>query len=224
MRKLFYLILAALMSLGLSLDAQVTNNGNFIFGSTFGLSTAKSKITLDKGEGETETDSPSSTQFNFSPLVGYFVMDNFAVGIHMEYTSSEVKEPNLDRTTDSDLLFGPFARFYLPVHDDMALFLEAGFGFGNSNDQKYIGSDQQRINTNIFAYGLGPGFTIISTKAIGIEALLKYNFARSDFDTEIGGIQQQTVTKTNQFDFSIGVQFYFTGIKPAAQPSKEIGF
>lgn len=216
MKRIVYVLVAALVILSLELEAQVTSSGNFVIGSTFGLSAAKSKITQDSGDSNIETDSPSSTQFSFSPSVGYFVIDNFAVGIHMDYTSSEVKEPNLDRTTDSDLLFGPFARFYLPVGADMGVFLEAGFGFGNSNDEKYIGAGRQRINTNIFAYGIGPGFTIFSTQAIGIEAIFKYNYARSDFDTEIAGIQRQTITRTNQFDFSVGVQFYFTALTPAS--------
>jgi hypothetical protein len=220
MRKVGYFILAALISLGLQLEAQVTSGGNFIIGSTLGLSTAKSKITLDSGEGNIETDSPSSSQFSFSPMVGYFIVENLAVGIHMDYTSSEVKEPNLDRTTDSDLLFGPLARFYLLVGDDMAFFLEGGFGFGNSNDEKYIGEGRQRINTNIFAYGVGPGFTIFSNDAIGIEALLKYNYARSNFDTEIAGIERNTTTRTNHFDFSVGFQFYFSALRPATT-SKE---
>jgi hypothetical protein len=220
MKKIVYVLLTALISIGLQLEAQVTSSGNFVIGSTFGLSTAKSKITQDSGDGEEEVDNPSSSQFSFSPRVGYFVIDNFAVGIQMDYTSSEVKQPNLDRTTDSDLLFGPFARFYLPVGDDMGLFLEAGFGFGNSNDEKYIGAERQSINTNIFAYGLGPGFTIFSSQAVGVEALLKYNYARSDFDTEIGGIARKTTTRTNQFDFSVGVHFYFTALRPAVTTDK----
>lgn len=220
MRKFAYLLLTALIGLGLQLEAQVTSGGNFIIGTTMGLSTAKSKISQESGDGTTETDSPSSSQFSFSPSVGYFIIENVAVGIHMDYTSSEVKEPNLDRTTDSDLLFGPLVRFYLPFADDMAFFLEGGFGFGNSNDEKYFGEERQRINTNIFAYGVGPGFTIFSNKAIGIEALLKYNYARSNFDTEIGGIERNTISRTNQFDFSVGFQFYFSAIRPATDTNE----
>lgn len=78
--------------------------------------------------------------------------------------------------------------------------------------------EPQRINTNIMAFGLGPGFTIFSSSAVGIEALVKYNFARSRFDTDIAGLQRETVTRTNQFDFSIGFQFYLGGFE-VARPS-----
>ena len=116
------------------------------------------------------------------------------------------------------LLFGPFGRYYLPMAADMAFFLEGNFGFGNASDNLLIAGETQRINTNIMAFGLGPGFTIFSSSAIGIEALVKYNFARSRFDTDIAGVQRETISRTNQFDFSIGFQFYLGGIE-AARPA-----
>jgi hypothetical protein len=92
-----------------------------------------------------------------------------------------------------------------------------------------IAGQRQKITSNIFALGVGPGFTIFSDSAIGIEALFKYNFARSSFDTDIGGIVTETTTRTNQFDLSIGVQFYFGGVQrvgsgtsptPSSQPNR----
>jgi hypothetical protein len=196
--------------------AQMTSSGNFVIGSSFGLSSAQSNIKHIDGSGDSEGDGPSSMQFNISPKVGYFISDNFALGIGMDYTFSEVEDPNLNRTKDTDLLFGPFARLYLPVGGDIAVFLEGNFGFGTSSDIMNIGGENQNISTNIFAVGAGPGLTIFSSEAIGISASFKYNYARSDFDTEIGGIKRQTITKTNQFDFSVGVQVYFTALKSAA--------
>ena len=182
-------------------------------GSTVGFSTADSKVSYSTNNVDEEGEGPSALQINVAPNVGYFIVDNFALGIGMDYTFSSVEEPNQDKTTDSDLLFGPFMRAYLPVGDDMAFFLETDFGFGNSSDEQFIGEDKQSINTNIFAIGVGPGFTILSNSDMGIEALFKYNFARGQFNTESGGIKTTTTTKTNQFDIAIGVQFYFGGIR-----------
>ncbi len=195
--------------------AQMTSAGNFVVGSSFGLSSAQSNIKHSDGIGDSEGEGPTSMQFNISPKVGYFIVDNFALGIGMDYTFSEVEEPNQNRTKDTDLLFGPFARLYLPIGDDMAVFLEGNFGFGTSSDIMNIDGQTQNISTNIFAVGAGPGLTIFSSDAVGISASFKYNFARSDFDTEIGGVKRQTVTKTNQFDLSVGIQVYFTAIKSA---------
>ncbi len=137
----------------------------------------------------------------------------------MDFTFSRLKDKNRDRTDDSDFLFGPFSRYYLPVAEGMAFFWEAEFGFGNSSDDQFIGSDKQSISTNIFAIGTGPGFTIYSSQSIGIEAIMKYNYARSKFNTESGGVKTTTTTRTNQFDISLGIQYYFGGIKPVEKPT-----
>lgn len=195
--------------------AQVTGQGNFVIGSTFGLSAARSNVTQEIETGETREDSPSTTQLSLAPSVGYFLLDHLAVGIRLDYTFNRVREMGENQVRDSDLLFGPFGRYYLPIGSDMAFLVEGGFGFGNANDEQLINGQTQKINTNIFAFGIGPGLTIISTKSMGIEALLKYNFARSDFDTDFGGVRRSTVTNTHQLDFSIGIQFYFGGFTKA---------
>jgi hypothetical protein len=194
------------------LEGQTLNKGNFLVGSTIGFSTADSKVTRESTNVNEKGEGPSAIQFNISPSVGYFVMDYFTIGIGMGYTLSVVEEPNKDKINDSDLLFGPFARYYLPIEDDMAFFGEVNFGFGNSSDQQNVGEGTQGVNSNIFAIGIGPGFTIFSNNGIGIEAIFRYNYARSKFDAELNGVNTVTTTKTNQFDISIGVQFYFGGI------------
>jgi hypothetical protein len=200
----------------------MTNQGNFIIGSTLGFSSANSKITQDDGAGDIATENPTSTQFNFAPNIGYFLADNFAMGIGMDYTFNRVERSDGDNNEDSNLLFGPFGRYYIPMTSDISFFVEGSFGFGNASDNLLIAGETQRINTNIMAFGIGPGFTIFSNSAIGIEALVKYNYARSRFDTDIAGIKRETVSRTNQFDFSVGFQFYLVGIKPARQPQQRM--
>ena len=215
MRKsIFSWIVVVLLPWSLAM-AQMTSSGNFLIGSSFGLSSAQSNVRHNDGINESEGEGPSTTQFNIAPKVGYFIVDNFALGIGLDYTFSEVRDPNLNRTKDTDLLFGPFARWYLPVGKDIAVFLEGNFGFGTASDIMNIDGEHQTISTNIFAVGAGPGLTVFSSSALSISASFKYNFARSDFDTEINGVRRQTITKTNQFDFSVGVQVYFTAIKSA---------
>jgi len=198
-------------------NAQVLSKGNFVIGTTMGFSTSDSKVSLESTNSNAEGDGPSATQISFAPNIGYFVVENFALGIGMDYTFGSVKEPNLDEVTDSDLLFGPFFRYYIPTDNDAAFFFQTDFGFGSSSDQQYIGTSIQSIDSNIFAIGAGPGFTIFSNNAIGVEALFKYNFARSKFNTQSGGVSTTTTTKTNQYDLSIGIQFYFESLKSAGR-------
>jgi hypothetical protein len=207
MFSLFFSLLA------FSLPAQILDQGNLIMGAKLGLSASDSKVTNTVGNEEEKGEGPSAVQLNIAPNIGYFVLDNFVVGMGMDYTFSVIEEPNRDRTEDSDLLFGPFLRYYFPIGKDMAIFMETDFGFGNATDQQYIGEEIESVQTTITAVGLGPGFTIFSSDAIGIEAVFKYNYSSSSFKTKSGGVETKTTTDTNQFDISIGLQFYFAGMR-----------
>ena len=64
---------------------------------------------------------------------------------------------------------------------------------------------------------------MIDTKAaetIALEALAKYNFAKSDSQINVGDINRTSITWTNALDFSVGIRYYFGGVRPtAAQPA-----
>ncbi|TNE59523.1 MAG: hypothetical protein EP344_08455 [Bacteroidetes bacterium] len=190
---------------------QFTERGNFLVGSAIGFSSNTSTISQSSGQGE----GPESFQWNIAPHVGYFLFENFALGVGLDYTFSREKQPNEDKNDDSDLLFGPFARYYLPFGGDKAVFLEGNFGFGTSSDDLIIEGEPQSISTDIIAFGAGPGFTIFSNDAIGIETLFKYNYARSRFNTTESGVTTETTTKTNQFAVSLGIHVYFAGLRRA---------
>jgi len=191
-------------------QGQFTDQGRFMLGTAVGFATNTSKTSFSD---QTTSDSePKSTQWNVAPSVGYFLFNNFALGIGLDYTSSTETGEGNDKTTDADLLFGPFARYYFPF-GDKAIFLQGNFGFGNSAENTTVGGVDQNINTNILAVGAGPGFTIFSSDGIGLEALVKYNYARSKFDIDLAGVKRTTTTKTNQIALSLGLQIYFAGLR-----------
>ncbi len=204
-----------------SVSAQVTDKGNFLIGGTLGFSANGSKVNVEANGVSEDLDGASAFQLNVSPSIGYFFANNFAAGIGLDYSYSRVEEAALegqdsDTSLDSDLLFGPFARYYLPMGNDKAVFFEGSFGFGNSVNEFDTGSGTQTSATSVQVYGIGPGFTIFSRNAIGIEALVKYNFARSSSEVDFDGVNTKITSLTNQVDFSVGLQVYFSRIKPAA--------
>ncbi|MBN8677117.1 MAG: outer membrane beta-barrel protein [Chitinophagales bacterium] len=209
--KLSNAILIFLLSIVVSTaQAQFTDRGRFMLGSAVGFGTNSSKTSFDNSS--TEDSEPKNTQWNVSPYIGYFLFDNFTLGIGLDYTSSSETRAGEEKTKDSDLLFGPFTRYYIPF-GDKALFLQGNFGFGNSSDNLTVNGANQNINTNILAFGIGPGFTIFSNDGIGLEALVKYNYAKSQFDLDIAGVKTTTTTRTNQIALSLGIQIYFAGLK-----------
>ncbi len=210
-KKLLSLLFLSVMLIPIA-QGQFTDQGRFMIGSAVGFATNTSKTSFSgqtPNEGESE---PQNTQWNVAPSIGYFLFNNFTLGIGLDYTTSTESREGEAKTKDSDLLFGPFARYYFPF-GDKAVFLQGNFGFGNSSENSNLGGTDQNINTNILAIGAGPGFTIFSNDAIGLEALVKYNYARSKFDLDIAGQKTTTTTKTNQIALSLGIQVYFAGLR-----------
>lgn len=209
------------------LTAQVFEQGNFVMGGTFGFSTATSEVEVKSEGNVSRGEGTKSTQFNVAPAIGYFVLNNWAVGVGLDYTLNRSKRPenvfdpdtDYDTSYDSDLLFGPFTRLYLPIGKEKAFFVEGAVGFGSSRDEIEVDGNTQYTSNNIIALGVGPGFTIVSSDGVGIEALVKYNWARSNSDINFQGVQTETTNFTNAIDFSIGFQVYFTRLATASRSS-----
>lgn len=208
MKKLLICSLITALAVG-ALNAQPLGQGNFMLGSTLGFSTAKSDVTSASGDKQQLT----AHQLSVAPSVGYFLLPKLALGVGAEYTRSRVDQPDRQKTEDSDLLFGPFVRAYFPTSESVAFFAVANFGFGNSTDLQTIGATEQRVRNNIIAVGAGPGITVFSPGGFALEAIVKYNYARSKFNTSIGGVSASHSTHTNQVALSLGLQYYFGGLR-----------
>lgn len=200
-----------------------TQRGNFIVGSRIGFSTAKSSVDVQATSGNIKGDGGSASQFNLSPAIGYFFLDNFALGISMDWlrtTSSTGIDLNGNNaspqeTDNNNLLFGPFVRFFLPF-DDKAFFIGSTVGFGNSRNQFVSDGKSQSINNNILSVSVGPGFTIFSKNGIALEALVKYNFARSKSEIDLQSVKRFSTTWTNAVDFSVGMHYYFSAVRSSS--------
>ena len=113
-KSIFLSVLLCFLMMGWGYG-QIMNRGNFVVGSSLGFSTSSSSIQMTTSTSDEEGQGPSALQISFAPKIGYFLQDNFALGLGMDLTFSSLKEPNQDRTDDSDLLFGPFVRYYSHV-------------------------------------------------------------------------------------------------------------
>jgi hypothetical protein len=148
-----------------------------------------------------------------------------AIGISMDwlatYSSTGVDlgggTAAAQQTNNNNMLFGPFIRYFLPIDMDKAFFIGTALGFGNSRNQFIADTKAQTINNNLLTIGVGPGFTIYSHNGLALEALAKYNFARSISEINVLGVQRTSKTWTNALDFSIGLQYYFPSFKSVVQ-------
>jgi Outer membrane protein beta-barrel domain len=203
--------------------SQPTQRGNFVIGTRLGFSSAKSTVDVQSATGSIKGDGGSSYQLNIAPGIGYFIANNFVIGVGMDLIRTNSKSgvdltggtSTSQESNNNNVLFGPFIRYFIPFGDDKAFFIGSTVGFGNSKNQFTAGSTTQSINTSLLTIGVGPGFTIYSSNGLALEALVKYNFANSNSKIDVQGIQRTSKTWTNAIDFSVGVQYYFGGFRAA---------
>ncbi len=124
----------------------------------------------------------------FSPQVGYFLLDNLAVGLNFHYSATEnvttqqIRLPDdafgtlKTTSTNKTMLAGPFVRYYKPLGEKAAIFGQLGVGFGGSKrTTKYDGQSApvspDDVKFGIINAGLTPGFAYFPTKRFGLEIM-----------------------------------------------------
>src|SRR5690606_23548425 len=110
---------------GLSSTLSLAGTGSDLI--NIGFSSVKYKSDAD---GFEEADPDKTISVNFSPKVGYFVVDNFAVGLdlNLALTSRKVGDSN-DKSSSTLISVGPFIRYYIPS-SKVTPFFELNSSFG----------------------------------------------------------------------------------------------
>jgi hypothetical protein len=185
------------LSIGL-LNAQ-TNQGTLIANLSsdiFGLGYSTSKITSD-ADG-TEQASKSFT-VNLSPNMGYFILDNLAIGLGLgvgfTIIDSESGDYNTSLTSTS-LSAGPFVRYYIPTSKVLPFF-ELGGSYSWSN----MNIDDTKVNMVTFNYGGGIGLAVPLGERVMADVLVGYNSLSMKYDQEN---EYNQTTKTGNFGLNIG--------------------
>lgn len=118
-------------------------------------------------QGDGDENKYSTIELN--PNVGYFVINNLAIGARINFASIKPKEAD---DAFVDLLAGPFIRYYfLPAERNINIFADASASFGNygSND---------KLSQNQFAVMAGPA--IFLNEHAALEIALKYGSRGGD--------------------------------------------
>ena len=188
--------------------------GNFAIGSGIGYTNSVTDIQITNGS-TTHQGGNNIFQLHLTPSIGYFLGNNFVVGLGMDYLVNSSKDNNqgnnigTERTSDTKLLFGPYSRIYFPFAGDQAFFFGAVYGYGRSETQITTDGEAQIVNTTLTTLGAGPGYSIFSNRRVALEAQAKYNYGASRNVFSVDGINQTTRTITTAWDFVLGMHLYF---------------
>lgn len=195
MKKITLLtVLMLIISIGL-INAQ-SNKGKVLFGisSTLGLglnlagpnsdlmiigfSTVKRK---SDAEGYEENEPYKMTRINFLPKVGYFVVDNLALGLGLNVALSINKAgdgKSSSKYSQNLLSLEPFIRYYIPTSKALPFFEISG-SYGILNGKYYYidnnNEDDQEFKSSVTSVGGGIGLAAPLGEKVALEVLAGYN-------------------------------------------------
>ena len=105
------------------------------------------------------------TSLGLSPDVGYFAIDNLALGVRASLTHSKTEQsftPDLRRTYYN---LTPFVRYYfLPATQKLNLFADAGFGFGQYRSE--VANSESKDNFTELDISAGPAIFLTPSTAL----------------------------------------------------------
>ncbi|MCB0515062.1 MAG: hypothetical protein R2798_09600 [Chitinophagales bacterium] len=171
MKKITCLFIVLFAAMGL--QAQ-TEQGSLMLGGNLGFSSSSVK----------DVDG-AVTDFSISPTVGYFVIDNLALGAGFSYVSSKNTLGGADATA-SAFGFGPFVRYYL----ENRLFGQLGFDLLSSK-----ANDGDAVNGTWITPRIG--YAAFLNDYVSIEPSVYYSIGGGDLYKD-----------WSQFGLSVGFNIY----------------
>jgi outer membrane protein len=151
-----------------------TEQGKFYIGANSNLNFSSSKFETTNGNESNFSafSSDRTNNFNFTPQIGYFIMDDFVSGLDfkLSYSKTEGQEKN------GYYLISPFAKYYF-LDNTIKPFIKASYGFGSFfNDTSFISNNGfvSHADISITSLKLGGGVAFILNNYLSLELTLDY--------------------------------------------------
>lgn len=123
-----------------------------------------SSMTDKTAQAGFSSNSFNETRLQLTPKVGYFVIDNLAIGADITFITTSG-----GLSTTSTFLAGPFVRYYIKN-----LFIEGEYGFGSGKSGD--------TNTSTTGWTAGIGYAVFLNDYIAIEPTLIYTSNSIDYN------------------------------------------
>ncbi|MBS1642197.1 MAG: outer membrane beta-barrel protein [Bacteroidetes bacterium] len=164
--------------------------------------TAKSQITkgnwmVGGNASFSSANNANYTQTNIliQPSIGYFIVDNFSLGIKPSYDYLKFTVTGGTSSPLNSFSIGPFLRYYfLQSTRDFNLFSEVNYLFGSSKSGSNIS-----VNSNTFSFLAGP--VIYFNNSVGLELTIGYSTVKEVYSG---------AASTNTLRVGVGFQIHLT--------------
>jgi hypothetical protein len=178
-----------------------TTAGSFLIGGSAGVQ--RNKQHLENLPPGTVVNTSPITTSTITPSVGYFVINNFMVGLQGNYSNWRQSQGGIKSRTNS-FSIGPVLRYYIPFGGKFALFPEASAAYSwslsrSKGDASGVFLDYKNKSIN-YIYKAGAGVTWFVKPNIGIEAVLGYRQNN----------KKSTPSYTTTLYTSLAIQFYLS--------------
>lgn len=174
--------------------------------------------------------SSNVTTLSVRSFGGYFLKQNFALGLGFDYTSEQEESENINTFGPNSFVdrdfqtftFTPFIRNYFPigVNNRFYLFTQTGLelGFGNGDESNNTGDTNTSATIDRLNYGIAftPGLIFLVQKGFAFEINVGVLGLNHSKETTTPTNDEESVVKRTNFNFDInllklnlGISYYF---------------
>jgi len=173
--KIIYIIAFAFIAITTSAFSQ-TDQGKLIIGgsSNLGLNFRTSETEIN---GNNNGSEQKTTSFNISPNIGYFIIDNLAVGISLPFNTGSSKFDD-GKSTFSSFVVSPFVRYYF-TQSNIKPYILGRVGFGSSKSSFRSSFSDNDSKSNVFNFGFGGGVAIFVNDFVSFNLGINYGNSTS---------------------------------------------
>ena len=196
-------ILLAIVFVSTNVILAQTEQGKYVLSGATGLQFISSNIEYEQ-DGQSQGDITQSS-FSFMPSVGYFVIDNLAIGLSANFISMTQKEQGRKYTNKSTMIL-PSAMYYFPVAGNLKPLVQVGAGImstvfeGDFSEPFY---DSYKQEASGLAINFGGGAAYFINENVSLNFGLSYTMVNLKHDDDSDIVQKQ-----GNFAGNVGLSVY----------------
>ena len=183
MKKLFTILCATLLSVGVFAQA-ATEAGTFLLSGSTGLDFTSQGVTDNEPEVAGQTvPTVKQGSMDLDLLGAYFMMDGLAVGLAVIYESESTSDEETSAGvtysstgTESVMVIAPTLRYYF---GESGVWLQTQYGFGSQGmkfeDKSGSGTTSDEMSNGVSALRFGAGYAIALSDNISLNPSVGYS-------------------------------------------------
>ncbi|MDP3359597.1 MAG: outer membrane beta-barrel protein [Lutibacter sp.] len=178
-----------------------TEQGKYVVSGATGLQFISSNIEYEY-DGQSLGDI-TQTSFSFLPSIGYFVVDNLAIGLAANFTSVTQKDLGAKFTIKSTMIL-PSALYYFPVSGNLRPIVQVGAGFMSIVSEEDYDYQSYKDEASGLAVNFGGGAAYFINEFVSLNFGLSYTMANLKDSDDSDSVQKQ-----GNFAGNVGLSVYF---------------